>query len=63
MKYWLKMPYSGTWCHVDLVRDDVSEEHVATIFRVERIDEQGTALVIGWYEEWRILGCYAVWLL
>jgi hypothetical protein len=30
------MPYSGMWRHVDLVWTDVSEEHIASIFRVEK---------------------------
>jgi hypothetical protein len=34
---------SWMWCHVDLVKTDVKQEHVASIFRVERIHEQGAA--------------------
>jgi hypothetical protein len=30
-----KIPYSGMWRRVGLVRTDVSEERVASIFRVE----------------------------
>jgi hypothetical protein len=30
------MPSSGTWRRVDLVRADVSEERITSIFRVEK---------------------------
>jgi hypothetical protein len=34
---WLwRMPFSGMWRHVDLVWTDVSEERIASIFRVEK---------------------------
>jgi hypothetical protein len=35
-----RMPSSGIWRRVDLVRTDVSEERVATIFRVGKIRER-----------------------
>jgi hypothetical protein len=35
------------WRHVGLVKTDVSEERVASIFRVERIHERIAALVVG----------------
>jgi hypothetical protein len=34
------------WCHEDLVRTDVSEECVASIFREERISKLGTVLAM-----------------
>jgi hypothetical protein len=36
-----KVLSSGMWCHVGLVRTDVSAGYIASIFRVERICEQG----------------------
>jgi hypothetical protein len=38
------MPSLGMWRRVDLVRTDVSEERVASIFRVEKITERGKGL-------------------
>jgi demethoxyubiquinone hydroxylase (CLK1/Coq7/Cat5 family) len=38
------MPSSGTLRRVALVRTDVSEENIASIMRVTRIGELGTAL-------------------
>jgi hypothetical protein len=58
-----------------LVRTDVSEEPSASFIRVTRIGELGTtqaatAVIVGMFckyegdsEEFRLLGCYAVWLL
>jgi hypothetical protein len=40
------MPSSEMWRHVGLVRNDVSEECVVSIFRMERISEPGTALAV-----------------
>jgi hypothetical protein len=40
------MPSSGTLRRVALVGTDVSEEYIASIFRVTRIGEQGTALAV-----------------
>jgi hypothetical protein len=40
------MPSSGLWRRVALVRTDVSEERVASIFRVDRISELETAFAI-----------------
>jgi hypothetical protein len=40
------MPSSGMGRRVVLVRTDVSEERIASIIRVERISELGTALVV-----------------
>jgi hypothetical protein len=34
------------WRHVGLVRNIVSEEHIASFFRVERISKLGTALAV-----------------
>jgi hypothetical protein len=51
------MASSGMLRRVVLVRADVSEELSASIVRVTRIGELGNV------EEWRLLGCYAVWLL
>jgi hypothetical protein len=31
-----RMPSSGMWCRVDLVRSDVSEKRAASIFMVEK---------------------------
>jgi hypothetical protein len=39
------MPSVGIWNHVSLVRADVSEEHVAPIFREERIHKPGMLAV------------------
>jgi hypothetical protein len=43
------------WCHVVLVRTDVSEKHIASIIRVERISDLGTALAVtsNWCKLWR----------
>jgi hypothetical protein len=62
------MVSSGMLHRVALVKTDVSEELSASFIRVTRIGELGTMLKIsgfhrGDYEEWCILGCYAVWLL
>jgi hypothetical protein len=40
------MPSSGLLRHVAVVRTNVSEEHIAFIIRVTRIDELGTALAV-----------------
>jgi hypothetical protein len=42
------------------VRTDVSEERIASIIRVKRFNELGTTLAV---KEWRLLGCFAMWLL
>jgi hypothetical protein len=64
------MASSGMLCHVVLVRINVSEELSASIIRVTRIGElflhsMHRLLVTAMFlvEEWRLLGCYAVWLL
>jgi hypothetical protein len=66
---------SGMLRRVALVRTDVSEELSASFIRVTRIGELGTTLTVTSnrrtlrrntkcdYEEWCLLGCYAVWLL
>jgi hypothetical protein len=41
------MPLSGMRCSVGLVRTDVSEERIASIFMAEKIREQGQALAVG----------------
>jgi hypothetical protein len=44
--WWLwRMLSSGMWCHVALVRTDISEEHTASIIRVRRISELGVLAV------------------
>jgi hypothetical protein len=45
---------------VALVGTDVSDELSASIIRVTRVGELGTTLS---YDEWRLLGCYTVWLM
>jgi hypothetical protein len=40
------MPSSGILHRMDLVRTDVSEERIASIMRVTRIEELGTTLVV-----------------
>jgi hypothetical protein len=41
---------------------DVSEEYITSIIKVKRISELGTiSEATSNYEEWRLLGCYAVW--
>jgi hypothetical protein len=40
------MPYSGMLRHVALVRNDVSEEGLAYIIRVEKIGELGKTLSV-----------------
>jgi hypothetical protein len=44
------MPSSRMLCRVASVRTDVSEERSALTIRVERIDEQGTPLVVTTYD-------------
>jgi hypothetical protein len=39
------------WRRVGLVRTDVSEERVASVFRVEKIREQRNALAVEWQIE------------
>jgi hypothetical protein len=41
-----RMPSSGTLCRVDLVRTHISEELIASIIRVARIDELGITLAV-----------------
>jgi hypothetical protein len=68
------MAPSGMLRRVALVRTDVLEELGTTFIRVIRIGELGTTLAVtsnrrtlirntNIYEEWCLLGCYAVWLL
>jgi hypothetical protein len=40
------MPSPGTWSRVTLVTADVSEERIASIFRLERISELGITLAV-----------------
>jgi hypothetical protein len=70
------MVSSGMLRRVALVRTNVSEELSASFIRVTGIGELGKTFavtsnrrtlrrntIIAEYEEWRLLGCYAVWLL
>jgi hypothetical protein len=46
--WWLRrMPSSGIWHHVALVRTNVLEGHIASIIRVERISSQKMAFFSG----------------
>jgi hypothetical protein len=61
-----RMPSSGMLRCDALVRTDVSEERSASIISVTRTGEHGISCKIwgfhgGDYEEWCLLGCYAVW--
>jgi hypothetical protein len=48
------MPSSRIWHCVALVRTDVSEEHIASIIRVERISELETLVITSnWTPLWR----------
>jgi hypothetical protein len=42
------MPFSGLWRRVGHVRTDVSEERIASIFRVETIRERREALAVSY---------------
>jgi hypothetical protein len=44
--YMKKVPYSGTLRGVALVRTDVTEERIASVFRVTRRGELGTTLAV-----------------
>jgi hypothetical protein len=71
-KCW-RMVSSGKLRRVALVRTDVSEKLSSSFIRVTRISELGTTLAVTSNrrtlrrntkcEEWRLLSCYAVWLL
>jgi hypothetical protein len=41
-----KIPSSGMWLRVTVVRTEVSEERITSIIKVERIDEPGTTLAV-----------------
>jgi hypothetical protein len=72
-----RMASSGMLCPVALVKTDGSEKRSTSIIRVTRIGELGTTLVTANVvprspilvtrmkeeEEWRLLECYALWLL
>jgi hypothetical protein len=47
MNFSWRMPSSGMWRRVDLLRADVTEEHIASIIRETRIGELGTLAVGG----------------
>jgi hypothetical protein len=63
--------FSGMLRRVAHVRTDVTEELSASFIRVTRIGELGATLAVTInrrmrtkpFEEWCLLGCYAVWLL
>jgi hypothetical protein len=42
----ITMAFSGIWRRVDVLRTDVSEEHIASIVRVEKISDLGTTLAL-----------------
>jgi hypothetical protein len=42
-----RVPSSGIWIHVNLVRADISEECITFFFRVERICKWGAAYAVG----------------
>jgi hypothetical protein len=44
MKLMYRIPSCGMWSRVDLIRTDVSEENIASIIRVQRINELGTVV-------------------
>jgi hypothetical protein len=48
-----------------LVKADDSEELIASITRGKRVRELGTTLAVtnNLFQEWCLLGCYAVWFL
>jgi hypothetical protein len=44
---WLwRMPFSGMWYHLALVRTDISDEHITSIIKMERIKELGWTLAV-----------------
>jgi hypothetical protein len=40
------MPFSGMSGRVPIVRTDISEEHIASILRMERMSDLGTTLPV-----------------
>jgi hypothetical protein len=58
-----RMPSSGMWRRVDLVRPDVSEESIASIFRVEKSASEEPAWAGGCRLQWapsNLFAFYAV---
>jgi hypothetical protein len=45
----LRMPSSGMWRRVDIVLTDVSEERIASIFRVEKIANEAATIYPCWF--------------
>jgi hypothetical protein len=56
-----KMPSSGMWCHVALVRTYMLEEHITSIIKVKRISELGTMLAITSNSSLLLLTFLACW--
>jgi hypothetical protein len=54
------MLFSGTLCHVALVRTDILEDHVTSITRVTRIGELGTLAVTSNRSTLRINTMYSI---
>jgi hypothetical protein len=49
-RWWIwRMPSSRMWCHVDLVWTIVSEERIASIFRVEKSTSKEPATCSSWF--------------
>jgi hypothetical protein len=55
---YLKKPSPGMLRHVAIIRTDVSEEHIASIIRVTRIDELRTMLAVTSCRRMLTYSCY-----